>query len=279
MNILTEPYFLQQKRVDEVANISLLIEQGYDYATFLLSCIGEITITSIKDGKRQKQKYKDLSNESISVEASAGSVVVISGNITSFSRDPDFYFCSKLIINSLSLKTLDITSNGIIEYEFQNVSNLENLILYGDFKISKDLLARSPKLRSLEVYYYAYFDDMEFNFGFLSELEKLCIDTPNSLSAIDISKNKKLTYFSVNFGYAPSHIRCEAKNRDVVNALIGIMSQWPGEPGWGDPEYPDQGYQEPIYNSQIIVVGDNEFNEEIKSAAATYTWMFTQWHE
>lgn len=174
-------------------NIITLIGVMEDPAIYELSCVGDISVESIKNGAQVVETYSDLTDTQVSIQADADSTVVIKGDVTKYNAGQyqGWGYADGVMAKQLVFNNKVITS----------ISGISGISSYGDTSV----------VTSIDV-------------SGCTALTQLHCETCSGLTALDLSSNTALTQLSCHGCSGLTSISYPATNSSVSTAVAGAIT-------------------------------------------------------
>ena len=197
-----------------------------------LSCKGEITIESIKDGEPVTATYSDLNNVEVNIQADADTEVTITGKVTkcyftAYDEDEEGYvgFIDISSLNTsacVSLEELSVDYAPLDAIDVSANSKLKVLIC-GDMENLTSLdLAANTALQYLYCYNCTGLTSLDLAAN--TALQTLDCSGISGLTSLDLAANTALQYLYCGSCTGLTSIKYGASNSDVSTAIAGAIT-------------------------------------------------------
>ena len=242
----TSAAFAQAAGAKKALNELRFVGSTADPVIFELSCSGDITIESIKNGAPVTATYSDITDTQVSIQADANTEVVIKGDVTKIAITDDAWaaLTSIDLQKCLSLTWLNVGGNeGLTELDLSHNTVLQYLNLNSTLIPAIDL-SHNTELTILDCSGNDSLTDLDLSAN--TALTMLNCGGCQVLTALDVSKNTALTELNCNSCYALTtldvskntalttlycsacaklvSISYPATNEDVATAIAGAIT-------------------------------------------------------
>ena len=174
-------------------NIISLYGVKEDPSIYQLSCLGDITIESVKNGEPVLQTYSDLTDTLVSIQADANTVVVIKGNVTKYNAGQ---YQGWGYADLVCAERLVFSGNAITE-----ISGISGKGSYSDTSKTTEIdVTKAVALQTLNCY------------------------NCTSLTSLDLAANVALQTLNCNGCTSLTTIKYPAANSDVSTAIAGAIT-------------------------------------------------------
>ena len=211
---ILSPAFLQAACAKKAAELLTFKSSSDDPSIEKLSCVGDIVIESIKDGKPVTATYSDLNMQRVEISADVDTTITIHGKVTVldflwYNADPDvddyegdFY----------DLTVIDLTqATSLAELTVAQQGSLEELILSGNKKLTKLDCSGCTGLTSL---------DLAAN----TQLQTLYCGNITNLTSLDLAANTQLQTLYCSGCTGLTDISYPATNEDVSTVIANAIT-------------------------------------------------------
>ena len=224
---LNNPAFLQMAGNAGISECVVLRYSTQDQSA-IVSCLGDLTVSSIKNGIAHEEHFSNLNNFAITFNSDENRDIILYGRITSLSGGNGPYRFEELnyisVKNAKSLTSLDCSRSQISSLDVSKNTALTSLSCSGtqisSLDVSKNtaltsLICSSTQISSLDVTQNTALTSLN------------CSST--QISSLDVSKNTALT--SLNCSSVPNitnisaHLRTSVIANNVAAAIQSAISE------------------------------------------------------
>ena len=197
-------------------------DRSIDPIIYSLSCVGEISVISTKNGNQVVQTYTNLTDTQVSIQSDKNSKISIIGDVTSivvnFYDGEDYYgttdVVSFVVNNSNYLNKIDIQScTALRELNVKGAIGLTELNCKHDYITSLDLSNNT----ALTTLYCDYVDLSSLDLSNNTALTTLTCSDNHSITSLDLSNNTALT--TLHCAYATSMTSLDLSTNTALTSL------------------------------------------------------------
>ena len=259
---ILSPAFLQAACAKKQAggNVITLIGVKEDPTIYGLSCTGDITIKSVKNGAPVVETYSNLSETQVTIQADADTTVIIRGDVTKYTAGQyqgwgyaDGVCAKQLVFNNSAITSilgvsgvssygdtsvvslLDV--NGCIALTTLNCSYcsaltaldlskntaLTELVCSGCSALTALDMSKNTALTTLDCSSCSVLTAIDLSKN--TALTTLWCGSCSALTALDVSKNTALTELGCSGCSKLVSISYPATNEDVATAIAGAITE------------------------------------------------------
>ena len=197
---ILSPAFLQAAGNTKLFTGVKLFTLAKDPTFSSVSCNGEITVTSIKNGTKHVDTYTDLNEDALNISADANTWITIEGAlIGDWEMGADYF--SKMVATNTALTSLSCSDcSALQELNLSTNTALTSLSCNGCYTLQELNLSTNTALTSLDC-------------SDCSALQELNLSTNTALTTLNCTSCKKVESISTL-----------CNNSTVATAIAGIIS-------------------------------------------------------
>ena len=185
-----------------------------DPVVAFITCIGEITVQSVKNGVAVTETYSDLSGAQLAIQADVNTEIKIIGDVTVFICGEyqgwgyaDTVLAKSLEFNNSVLAQVVVTGKD----SYGAISTVESMVFNNTAALTILACDGCAGLTAL---------DLSAN----TALHQMVCDGCTGLTALDLSANTALTYLSCGGCTGLTEIKYPATNSSVSTSIAGAIS-------------------------------------------------------